>query len=115
MLKELEAWSWPGNVRELEGIIERAIICNEGSGVLKLPGPLRLITTMQQSEGESEPSRGTDLKTVEREHVIKVLDEVNWQIGGSEGAAALLGIPPSTLRSKMKRLGIDSHRDNVTH
>ncbi len=107
MVKELLSYEWPGNVRELESIIERALISAEDNSVLTLPGPLRLIATLHQSESTLSIHDGVaDLSSVERSHIISVLEQTQWKISGSGGAAALLGIPSSTLRSKMKRLAI---------
>ncbi len=107
MLRELMNYSWPGNIRELESVIERALISLEGSTVLTLSGPIRWV----ESEEHDEPMRPvhdiSDLASMERSHIFKVLDRTGGKISGPEGAAALLGIPPSTLRSKMKRLGIE--------
>ena len=106
MMQRLRDYSWPGNVRELESVIQRALIASSGP-VLELP--------MQQSEVEAEHESDSprvlstsiaDLRVVERDHILAVLEESEWKIAGKSGAAAKLGIPPSTLRSKMKRLAI---------
>jgi transcriptional regulator with GAF, ATPase, and Fis domain/ligand-binding sensor domain-containing protein len=107
MIEELVSYSWPGNVRELESIIERAMISAEDKSVLELPGPLRVIATLRQSKSDMSASEErADLFAVERAHIVKVLEQTDWKISGMRGAASLLGIPSSTLRSKMKRLGI---------
>jgi PAS domain S-box-containing protein len=106
MIRELVNYEWPGNVRELESIIERAMISAGGEPVLELPAPLRLIGHFTQSKAELLVEDGIDLTSVERAHIIDVLDKTNWKISGKDGAATALGIPSSTLRSKMKRLGI---------
>ncbi|MCP5090491.1 MAG: AAA domain-containing protein [Gammaproteobacteria bacterium] len=110
MIQELMIHPWPGNVRELESIIERALISAEDNSILELPGPLRLITALHQSHSESSTDTRTDLSEVERAHIIGVLEQTDWRISGLRGAASLLGIPSSTLRSKMKRLGIVRQR-----
>ena len=94
-------YSWPGNVRELEGIVQRALISSSGP-VLELAEPL----VTQVGEKEVADTTISDLKLVEREHIVAVLEDANWKISGASGAAAKLGIPPSTLRSKMKKLSI---------
>ena len=104
MMQRLRDYSWPGNVRELESVIQRALISSTGP-VLELP--LR----KEDSEPESDSPRVlsttiADLRVVERDHILAVLEESEWKIAGESGAAAKLGIPPSTLRSKMKRLAI---------
>jgi transcriptional regulator with GAF, ATPase, and Fis domain len=60
----------------------------------------------EQSPGDDAAGRPTELKSVEREHILHVLNNTGWVIDGSHGAAAVLGLAPSTLRSRMKRLGI---------
>ena len=109
MLKELTSYEWPGNVRELESIIERAVISVPNCSVLQLPGPLRLITSPNISQTMGAPDMELDagLSSVERTHIINVLEQTGWKISGMGGAASVLDIPASTLRSKMKRLGIE--------
>ena len=109
MIRELLAYSWPGNVRELENIIERALISAKDNSVLTLPGPLRLIASMHQSTTAPDFEDETDLSSMQRKHIVSVLERTQWKISGDDGAASLLGIPSSTLRSKMKRLSIARH------
>jgi len=101
MMNQLRRYSWPGNVRELEGIVQRALISSSGP-VLDLAEPLIDVT----QEPDQHEGTVSDLKLVEREHIVAVLEDANWRISGTAGAAAKLGIPPSTLRSKMKKLSI---------
>lgn len=98
MMQELQAYEWPGNVRELEGVIQRALIATTGP-VLELADPIDDVSLYDRG---SDP----DLKSVERDHILSVLERTRWKIAGESGAAAMLDIPPSTLRSKMKKLGI---------
>ncbi|MDJ0698527.1 MAG: sigma 54-interacting transcriptional regulator [Woeseiaceae bacterium] len=107
MIKELVNYAWPGNVRELESIIERALISSNGTTVLDLPGELRKITTPPPPENGVSTENGADLVSVERNYIRNVLEQAKWKISGKDGAAAILGIPSSTLRSKMKKLGIE--------
>ena len=93
-------------MRELESIIERALISAEDHAVLELPGPLRLIARLHQTKTGVSIEDGANLSSVERSYIINVLEQTNWKISGADGAASVLGIPSSTLRSKMKRLGI---------
>jgi len=93
----LENWTWPGNVRELENVIERMVILTKGR-VLAAP-PLEL-------EGPHEVS-GDNLTEMEREHIIRVLEETNGVISGIDGAARRLGLKRTTLQSMLKRLGIE--------
>lgn len=101
MLDELEAYSWPGNVRQLEGVIQRALISATGS-------TLELVERLQafRTPGESVQTPIVNLRSVEKAHIERTLNQCHWMIAGERGAAAMLGLPPSTLRSKMKKLGI---------
>ena len=106
MMEQLNDYSWPGNIRELEGVIQRALISAVGS-VLEAP-ELLLGDGPDVTPAPSPPTtQVVDLQIAERSHIERVLSEASWVIGGDAGAAAMLGIPPSTLRSKMKKLGIE--------
>ncbi|HXP80133.1 MAG TPA: sigma 54-interacting transcriptional regulator [Verrucomicrobiae bacterium] len=99
-MRALTRWDWPGNIRELENFIERAVILTRGP-VLRPPlGELEML---------EEPSavRESSLEATEREHILRVLRETRGKIGGSDGAAARLGLIRTTLNSKMKKLGIE--------
>jgi formate hydrogenlyase transcriptional activator len=99
MMKALQEHSWPGNVRELEHVIERAVITS--------PGPvLRLVERLEREPAEAgdEPLKG--LEAMERDHILKVLQKTRWKIDGEGGAASILGLHPSTLRFRIKKLGI---------
>jgi len=91
-------WSWPGNVRELQNVIERAVILSQGPTL-----------TVPRSEFESPApvtSAPVTLEEAEREHILRALDETGWVIGGTQGAAARLGLKRTSLVSTMRRLGI---------
>ena len=106
MMQQMRDYDWPGNVRELESVIQRALIASSGP-VLKLAEPLPVKKgTGHGDEPRVLSSTVADLSLVEREHILSVLEDVEWKISGDSGAAARLGIPPSTLRSKMKKLAI---------
>ena len=104
---ELSAYSWPGNIRELQNLIERAVILSRGS-VLEVPlAELKQtpnVSLMNQSHGPIK------LEAVEREHIMKVLREAGWVIGGTNGAAARLGLNRTTLNNRMRKLGITRPR-----
>lgn len=92
----LQTYSWPGNVRELKNVIERGMI-------LSSDATLRI----DRLEVENETSmQSILLKQVEREHILKVLKSTGWRVSGKNGAAEVLGLKESTLRSRMKKLGI---------
>jgi transcriptional regulator with GAF, ATPase, and Fis domain/ligand-binding sensor domain-containing protein len=106
MIKELVEYAWPGNIRELESVVERALISAQSNSILELPTRLGPPATKALSPANVNVI-GADLSTVERTHILGVLQETNWKISGVDGAAAILGLPSSTLRSKMKRHGIE--------
>jgi formate hydrogenlyase transcriptional activator len=93
--------TWPGNVRELENVIERALI-------LSHEPVLRLDESASGAPGASllEAAPPSNLKEMERRHILQTLTLVEWHIEGPDGAAARLGLPPSTLRSRMKQFGM---------
>ena len=107
MMRQLREYSWPGNVRELEGVIQRAIISSTGP-VIDLADKLQLpLATRDDGMPRVLSHSIAELKSVERDHILSVLEESDWKISGTDGAASRLGVPPSTLRSKMKKLSID--------
>ena len=99
-MKALQAYSWPGNIRELEHIIERSLITSEGT-VLQLADHLEPVQGAEPVESSLR-----DLAAMEREHIVRVLRETGWKIEGQKGAAKILNLNPSTLRSRIKKLGI---------
>jgi len=99
VMDELQSYDWPGNIRELENVIERAIISSEGP-VLTLADRL----AARQSPASQVPPKS--LESLEREHILSVLEQTRWRIEGKHGAAAILGLNPSTLRGRMRKLGI---------
>ena len=100
ILNILQKYSWPGNIRELENTIERAVITTEGS-VLQLMDNLKNVHTSMKT---SIP--GETLQERELNYILEVLEKTSWRIEGKNGAAIILGLHPDTLRSRMKKLGI---------
>jgi transcriptional regulator with GAF, ATPase, and Fis domain len=126
-LHRLSKYPWPGNIRELQNVIERAVILSPGN-TLVVPDELRVPSFPTSTTGagnadghasapaqtaskpavrspQSENQTGS-LDDVERRHIESVLQQSNWMIEGDRGAAKTLGLNPSTLRSRMQKLGI---------
>ena len=115
-MRDLQAHEWPGNVRELEAVVERAVITSAG--------PVLRIGEGREAEGSSVPGVSEDsarpgpaegpaaadgsktLVDLERDHIVATLEQTYWRLEGETGAAALLGLNPSTLRSRMRKHGI---------
>jgi len=98
VMETLQAYGWPGNVRELENIIERAVILTSSS---KLELDESFVASLRES---GAPSRGGTLQEAERQHIFQALQDTAWRIEGARGAAVRLGLNPSTLRSRIKKL-----------
>jgi len=95
-MEALRSYSWPGNVRELKNVIEYAMILSKDKNLrVQLPRP-----------GSLEIDATQDLKDTERKHILAVLEKTGWRLSGDGGAAEVLGLKRTTLRAKMKRLGI---------
>jgi transcriptional regulator with GAF, ATPase, and Fis domain len=102
-LERLQAYEWPGNVRELQNAVERALLLSQGE-VLSFAGVGGPRATPSPAIG-NEALRS--LEAVEREHIEFVLQRVGWRVSGPKGAAKVLGLNPSTLRFRMKKLGVE--------
>jgi transcriptional regulator of acetoin/glycerol metabolism len=95
-MEALRSYSWPGNVRELKNVIEYAMIMSKDKNLrVQLPRP-----------GSLEIDATQSLKDTERKHILAVLEKTGWRLSGDGGAAEVLGLKRTTLRAKMKRLGI---------
>jgi formate hydrogenlyase transcriptional activator len=97
----LERYSWPGNVRELENFIERAVILS--------PGPeLRVALDQLKSAADltGQSAGALTLEEVERQAILRALNESRWVVGGPSGAARRLGMKRTTLQARMQKLGI---------
>jgi formate hydrogenlyase transcriptional activator len=109
-MDRLLAHAWPGNVRELANAIERAAILATGSTLGEADfGPLAAAvppSTPGLPPPDDAPIPDERLESVERTHIVRVLERMAWVIEGKKGAAAVLGVAPSTLRSRMAQLGI---------
>ena len=119
MLMALSQYDWPGNVRELENLIERAVVLSTGP-VLELDPALGQITRKldvaapmsrarviaREPGSTTTPGGVMTLEEAERRHIVSALESTGWVIEGPLGAAKVLDLTPSTIRSRMKKLGI---------
>jgi formate hydrogenlyase transcriptional activator len=122
VLDALVRYPWPGNIREMQNVIERAVILSSGPA-LQIPIAELQVSARgsgvrgQRSEGEdglgsgARPlNSGSTLADAEREHILGVLRETGWVLGGPNGAATRLAMKRTTLQSRMKKLGITRPR-----
>jgi formate hydrogenlyase transcriptional activator len=98
-MESLTNYNWPGNVRELQNVVERAVVLASGPIV-------DLDESMLHSHSVMPDPAVDTLENMERNHILRALAETHWVIHGQKGAAEILGINPSTLRSRMNKLGI---------
>jgi len=106
VMEALQSYAWPGNVRELQNVIERAVIISKGKTLdlgewlppRSAPPPSAGLATLREVEERQEQ--------IERDHILDVLQAARWRVRGPHGAAAVLGLKPTTLEARMKRLGI---------
>jgi DNA-binding NtrC family response regulator/TolB-like protein len=105
VIERMMEYRWPGNVRELQNFVEHAVILSP-SRVLDAP-----LAELRAHPNRTEPAQAATLEEAEREHILRVLEETDWVIGGPHGAAARLGLPRTTLVYRMRKLGIPGLRD----
>ncbi len=106
VLEVLKCHDWPGNIRELQNFIERAVVLSPGPVLRPTLTELRHVTkqpTATAAQTFAEASRG---------HILEVLEQSRWMIGGRDGAAERLGLPRTTLIYKMRKLGIETRRSH---
>ncbi len=101
VIKRFEDYAWPGNIRELQNVIERGMI--NSSGKTLNPGNF---SVLQETTNSSNNKDLKTLREIEYHHIVSMLNQVDWVIEGESGAAKILGINPSTLRGRMRKLGI---------
>lgn len=100
MIAALQRNQWPGNIRELEHVIERAVILSEGP-------ELEPIDWLAQPDHKAGVAKMMTLEEMERQHILDLLEQTNWRVSGEKGAATILGLKPTTLEARMKKLGIE--------
>jgi formate hydrogenlyase transcriptional activator len=127
-MERLTAYDWPGNVRELQNVIERAAVLAagpvldlgadflpaaapparavSGRGVAAAPGQRAPLSADLTAPPPPDPAGPTGLEEVRKQHILSVLERCDWVIDGPGGAAVLLGLAPSTLRSRLKRMAL---------
>lgn len=112
-LIQLENYSWPGNIRELQNVVERAVIISRsGRLIFDLPDHSSHKKLSRQESFSNvvfvndKVSTFSEIKQYERENILKALNQTGWKIFGVGGAAELLDIPPTTLTTRIKRLGL---------
>ena len=98
VMNALQDYQWPGNVRELENVLERAVINSSGP-------KLHLVDELKKPHKDLTTAKKT-LNEVERDYIVRVLEQTNWKVSGKNGAAEILGLDRSTLRARMRKLGI---------
>jgi chemotaxis protein methyltransferase CheR len=98
VMNRLQDYQWPGNIRELENVLERAVINSSGP-------KLRLVDELKKPHKDLTATQKT-LEDVERDHIVRVLEQTNWKVSGKNGAAGILGLNRSTLRARIRKLGI---------
>jgi FADH2 O2-dependent halogenase len=119
-LQALQEYYWPGNVRELENLVERAVLSADGAILKVAPPSIRVepaisigakLSETVTAMPDSSERRLASLRENERAHIRMVLRHTSGRISGPQGAAAILGLPPSTLRSRIRKLGLKIHLD----
>ncbi len=120
-LRALEHYHWPGNVRELENLVERAVLSANGAILKIVPPAIRVepaisINDKPPETATASPDNGVrrllSLMENEEAHIRMALRHTGGRISGPQGAAKILGVPPSTLRSRIKKLGLKIHLDD---
>jgi transcriptional regulator with GAF, ATPase, and Fis domain len=105
-------YNWPGNIREMENILEQSFVLNDGKSELQWGRPLSntIFTTNQSATVEALPKTLSDVKdlqqSTERDYILNILKKTNGRIRGTGGAAEILNLKPTTLESRMEKLGI---------
>jgi len=99
VMNALQTYHWPGNIRELENVLERAVINSSGP-------KLRLVDELRKPPFKDSDISQKTLEAVERDYIIRVLEQTQWKVSGENSAAEILGLNRSTLRARMRKLEI---------
>ncbi len=105
----LQSYDWPGNIRELQNVMERAAITSRsGRLLLELPGApsAHAAGLSRPLPDDTDVLTDGDVRAIERDNTLRVLERTGWKLAGPGGAAELLGIKPSTLTSRIKKMGL---------
>ena len=111
-IESLQGYDWPGNIREVRNVIERAVIFARGGvlefDVLATGSPVDLTSFGPSDDDQAEPEYLTEseMRRRERQNLFAVLQKAGWKIKGADGAAALLGVKPTTLISRIEKIGL---------
>jgi len=111
-IARLQGYDWPGNIRELQNVIERAVIISRGGALefdlpTAVPAPVPARHARQEaSDTEPEFLTEAELQRRERENLLVILEKTNWKIKGADGAAELLGVKATTLKARIKKMGL---------
>lgn len=103
-IKSLLTYNWPGNIRELENLIERSVILTKGDSINIIPLPVAV--NIKNNDQDEDLLQDKTIEENERIHILNILNKCGGRIRGEDGAAKILGVPPTTLASKMLKLGI---------
>jgi formate hydrogenlyase transcriptional activator len=100
VMELLKLYEWPGNIRELENVLKRAVIMSTGPSLRPVLGDFRYLP------GQTSTASKRTLAEAQKDHIVEVLRDTRWVLGGDNGAAARLGMPRTTLVYRMRKLGI---------
>jgi len=109
---QLQRYDWPGNIRELQNVIERAVITST-TGKLRFELPTEAkpdeptVSDTTRLPEETEILSDDEMRRRERENILAALKRTKWKLSGEDGAAELLRVKPTTLASRMKKMGIE--------